>query len=150
MSIEELGTFETNLFDDYVKDCSCWRSYLNGSPAVGIQYLKITDIEIIKKILSDYYDIEDIKWVKLHKLLPDQEILPHSDPPEGRTNAYVVHLVLKTNNKVIFHLDGIDYKLKKGRIYQIDNTKYHYVKNEGNSDRIHIMVILYGNKLVEQ
>lgn len=131
-------------FDELDPLHSDWKQYPKGSPAEGMYVQKIKDEYSIRKELNKYYNIESLKWIKVHKLRPGQEIKLHQDPAESRDDAHIIHFVLKTNPDVQFNLDGKDVTMEEGCIYEIDNTLPHFVKNNGKTDRIHIMVILYG------
>jgi hypothetical protein len=150
MVYRELGTFDTNIFKSLIDSSEGWGTYPNGSPAHGMYTKTIKDQYDVKRILARYYNIDAFKWIKIHRLRPDQEITLHSDPTNSRENTHVVHLVVSTNNKVIFNLDGEDREFKTGHIYEIDNTKPHYVQNNGDTDRIHLMAIVYGHLKTEE
>ena len=139
----ELGTFNKNVFNEIINNPENWRGYTCGSPAEGMPYKDISNTEFILKILKDWYDIKRIKWAKAHKMPPKTGISLHQDGKEGE-NCHVIHMVAKTNSNVIFCLNDEFLKMEEGKVYEIDNTLPHYVKNNGDTDRIHVMLVLEG------
>ena len=102
--IKELGTFDTNIFKEEVESPDSWKRYPTGSPAEGLPLRRIEDTYPFKLILSEWYDVDVIKWGKIHKMPPGYGIKLHADPPH-KEGQHVVHFVMSTNDKVIFNLD---------------------------------------------
>lgn len=52
-----------------------------------------------------------------------------------------IHIPMITNNKCIFEVDGEEINMKVGEVWEINNfAKEHSVANNGDSDRIHLIV----------
>jgi len=95
-----------------------------------------------KKILKDLNT--DIYLVRILKLTPYFIIAPHNDPEfNDRRKMIRCHIPLITNNKVYFWIGEPEQKkfnLKKGKLYYTRVEKKHWVKNESNEDRIHLVI----------
>ncbi len=68
-------------------------------------------------------------------------ILPHTDDfgEAIRSKSAHYHIPLITDLSVVMGIEDIEYHLKEGYLYQLDETKEHYVKNPSNIDRIHLL-----------
>lgn len=52
-----------------------------------------------------------------------------------------IHIPLITNEMCIFEIEGEEINMKQGEIWEISNTiKMHSVRNEGSTDRIHLLI----------
>jgi len=51
-----------------------------------------------------------------------------------------VHIPITTNDKVVFTVDGEKKNMQVGEFWEIDNSQDHSVENQGNEDRIHLIV----------
>lgn len=70
----------------------------------------------------------------------NKKIYPHIDRGFLLANSHRLHLPIKTNSEVIFNINKEDYHMDEGIWYEFDNTKMHYVSNNSNENRIHLMV----------
>ena len=69
------------------------------------------------------------------------EILPHSDHELGYENHnFRIHIPICTNNEVQFVLDGEQLKMLAGECWYTNVNYVHSVKNEGTSDRMHLVI----------
>jgi len=68
-------------------------------------------------------------------------ILPHTDDfgESVRSKSSHYHIPLITDPSVIMGIDGSEHHLKEGFLYQMDETKEHYVTNPSNIDRVHLL-----------
>lgn len=53
-----------------------------------------------------------------------------------------LHIPIITNDKVIFHVDGERLHMKPGRLYYVDFSKKHFVRNDGTEARLHLVMDL--------
>jgi hypothetical protein len=105
------------------------------------------NLDIIKNNLDDLIlKFEEIYgsgvfWnIQIAKLNSNGVILPHVDCGIEFVYSHRIHLPLKTNEKVIFNVDGIDFNFKKGQVVEVNNLKEHSVQNQNsNYDRIHLI-----------
>jgi len=69
------------------------------------------------------------------------EIKPHRDHELGyENNNFRIHIPICTNNKVQFVLDGEHLKMLPGECWYTNVNYVHSVKNEGASDRMHLVI----------
>lgn len=67
------------------------------------------------------------------------EIGVHTDSNYTLGVSHRLHIPLVTNDDVIFMIDGVDYNLKESKGYEINNVATHGVKNNSDTDRIHLL-----------
>lgn len=77
--------------------------------------------------------------VMLARMAPGGEIKPHRDANAAAKWPHKIHVPLLTNEKVTFYVDGIGYHLPEGEAAEVNNMGVHAVKNDGDSDRIHLI-----------
>lgn len=53
------------------------------------------------------------------------------------------HIPLQTNDQAVSWIDGTEYVLEVGNIYEIEFTKPHRSVNTGDSNRLHLVVEIY-------
>ena len=101
-------------------------------------------IEILEKLPCTY------ERVRFMKLVAGKVIGKHSDKIDKDIesgNIVRVHIPIRTNEDVIFTLYenakdkiGKEHNLKTGHFYYTDVSKPHAVRNNSNTDRIHLVV----------
>lgn len=105
------------------------------------------NLDIIKNILDDLIlKFEEIYgsgvfWnIQIAKLNSNGVVIPHIDCGLEFVYSHRIHLPLKTNEKVIFSVDNVNFNIKKGQVVEINNLKEHSVQNQNsNYDRIHLI-----------
>lgn len=103
----------------------------------------------IQKILS-FFECE-LLAVRLLKLAAGTIIHEHKDADLCVEDGLVrFHIPIQTNNKVSFNLDGTLLKLDVGSCWYMNFTLPHALKNEGNDDRIHLVIDAFANEWVQQ
>ncbi|MEM9057378.1 MAG: aspartyl/asparaginyl beta-hydroxylase domain-containing protein [Pseudomonadota bacterium] len=70
------------------------------------------------------------------KLKAGGKITPHTDSHPSFHIGHRIHVPIKTNPRVRFHIDGRPYRLEVGKAYEINNQRRHSVANKGSEDRI--------------
>jgi len=93
-----------------------------------------------KLILKKYYGNGYIIRTELVNLPAYCNVKRHIDRGESLVKDKRIHLVLETNDEVIFKVDEVEKNMKVGELWEINNTKYHSVKNGGNTDRFHLII----------
>ena len=75
-------------------------------------------------------------------LLPKGKSIPkHIDTGESLTIPRRIHIAVQTNPNCFFNVGDVTKNLKEGEIWEIDNSgQRHAVSNEGDTDRIHLIV----------
>ena len=144
------NTFRQELYDVHNQTLSIvfkWSSNSNEIVDKSIINYDIINtplgIEITKQVekIQKYYPNTSISKAMLAYLPPKGEILEHKDLGYLK-NIHRIHLPIITNSKCIFNIDGVDYFFKKGECFEFDNTRSHFVKNIGETPRIHLILDL--------
>lgn len=99
-------------------------------------------IEPILDLLSSHY-----KYVKyaafLALLKPGGTIGLHPDGGGFTLRSHRIHVPIKTNPAVAYHIDGKDYHWPCGKAYEFDNWLVHGVFNRSSEPRVHLVINLY-------
>lgn len=88
--------------------------------------------------------------VRIMKLMPGSIIREHRDTYEEVSDYAFgqvrLHIPVVTNDKVIFAVDGKNVQMKAGRLYYVNFSKKHYVRNDGAEARTHLVLDLKVNE----
>lgn len=77
--------------------------------------------------------------IMLARMAPGGVIHPHRDANPSAKWPHKIHVPLTTNDKVTFFIEGVGYHLPEGEAVEVNNMGVHAVKNEGATDRIHLI-----------
>lgn len=87
--------------------------------------------------------------IRIMKLMPGTEIRIHRDTFEEVSDYAFgqvrLHVPIVTNGKVVFTVAGKDYHLSAGRLHYVNFSKKHYVRNDGDEPRTHLVLDLKVN-----
>jgi hypothetical protein len=89
--------------------------------------------------LENFFGGECIR-VFLAQLRPFKNIGRHVDCNDTLTKVHRCHLPILTNNNVIFGIGNADFNLKEGILYEVNNIDPHYVNNNSNENRVHLIM----------
>lgn len=105
-------------------------------------YVNLPILKNLKYITQVLDSIEAPKdSVRFLKLASGSEIKAHKDYDLVFWDGFVrLHIPIITNKKVRFMLDGEMLNMKPGECWFGDFSKTHSVVNEGESDRIHLVI----------
>ncbi|MBP6748574.1 MAG: aspartyl/asparaginyl beta-hydroxylase domain-containing protein [Xanthomonadaceae bacterium] len=81
--------------------------------------------------------------VMLARMAPGGEIKPHRDANAAAKWPHKIHIPLLTNDQVTFFVDGIGYRMPEGEAAEVNNMAVHAVRNDGDTDRIHLIFEYY-------
>ena len=81
--------------------------------------------------------------VMLARMAPGGEIKPHRDANAAAKWPHKIHIPLLTNDQVTFFVDGTGYRLPEGEAAEVNNMAVHAVRNDGDTDRIHLIFEYY-------
>jgi hypothetical protein len=70
-------------------------------------------------------------------------ILPHRDANPAAKWPHKIHVPLLTNDQVTFYVDGEGYHFAEGEAVEVNNMGVHAVRNDGDTDRIHLIFEYY-------
>lgn len=144
-SIHHTKTYSYHLTDaDYE-----WEPY---SPYPTIPtYTNQNVFDSVNKIISDLEKELDGKVGRsMFIKLPAGEIItPHPDKGSYLLSVYRCHIPIFTNPYVMFTVGHETINMKSGECWEINNSKFHSVKNNGESDRVHLLVDIIPNILLK-
>jgi len=80
------------------------------------------------------YDHVGRHFARVVKLAPHGWLHPHSD------DCNHTHIVLATNDMCVCYVANRPYFLKERGIYEFDARQVHHATNEGETDRIHLIL----------
>lgn len=84
------------------------------------------------------------------RLPPDKKITPHADPGFYLSIVHRIHIPIFTNDECYFELDKTKVHMKEGYVYEINNLMLHSAINNGKSDRIHLIVDIIPNIILDK
>ncbi len=105
---------------------------------------------VMQQAVVDYgYSHGAFPRVMLARMAPGGEIKPHRDANPAAKWPHKIHVPLLTNNRVTFFVDGVGYHLPEGEAAEVNNMGIHAVRNEGDTDRTHLIFEYYDTDQVE-
>ena len=121
-----------------------------------LQYTTLNDEPVMKPINEILEKLPcTYERVRFMKLVAGKVIGKHSDKIDKDIesgNIVRIHVPIRTNEDVIFTLYenakdkiGKEHNLKIGHFYYTDVSKPHAVRNNSNTDRIHLVVDCHAN-----
>lgn len=74
----------------------------------------------------------------------------HYDNPGDTEEEFIkIHIPIKTNDNAYFLLDGDEINFKVGSVYLVNTSLLHGCRNDGDSDRIHLIITVPLDKVEE-
>ena len=107
------------------------------------KYMNIL-LPLLKQIFGN--DVENhIARLQFALLRRGQQVLRHVDNNSWSVNYSRIHICLKTNTNVhccFYKSNGevIKHHIPEGHVIEFNNKKFHSVKNNGSTDRVHIIL----------
>ena len=89
------------------------------------------------------YEKPVIRKAMFAKLKAGGQIPDHCDGAVALRMVHRIHIPIITNDSVHFLINDIDHSMKVGEIAEIDNTRFHSVRNDSQEDRIHLIIDYY-------
>ena len=125
----------------FIKDLSDWRqSYDRPLWASWRARLE----PILREAVAPYaYARGEFPRVMLARMAPGGIIHPHTDNMPSATWPHKIHVPILTNEQVRFFIEPNTFHFKEGQAVEVNNLGVHAVKNDGASDRIHLIFEYY-------
>lgn len=76
----------------------------------------------------------------INKIAPGGKIFPHADTPAHADYYSRFHIVLESNEESTFRCGNEYINMQQGQVWWFNNKLEHEVHNEGETDRIHLIV----------
>lgn len=112
-------------------------------------------------VLLDRYAFDNVKTIVEHlekkyngnsarilliKLEAKKDVSEHTDGGDYLSSVRRFHIPLITNDEVFYIVNNEKISMKKGECWEINNLKPHYVLNNSDSDRIHLLIDIMPKK----
>lgn len=108
----------------------------------GVEYKNTNLLDIcnyFREIISGFHC--ELESVRLLKLSPGSIIHEHTDPMASYEEGYMrLHIPILSNRQVEFKVNKELVFMKPGECWYVNFTLPHSVINNGNSDRIHLVI----------
>ena len=110
-----------------------------------------SSFDYAKKLVAEGHRPGYFVRIILVKLLAHGCIPSHFDEYESLKRSHRVHLPVISNDKVVFTVGNIAKVLKAGEIWEVNNRENHFVNNDGDEDRIHLILdyVQPGEKVID-
>jgi len=119
------------LWDDEKRSLKQWKNYETFNE----------DLNKISIILNKEIGKGYIETAILINLPKKKKIDSHYDAGMYFVERNRIHIPIITNDKCIFEVNDEEINMKQGEIWEINNSgKPHSVTNEGENDRIHLLI----------
>lgn len=83
----------------------------------------------------------EMETVRLLRLGPGSMIHPHKDPAAGyQDNCIRIHIPVTTNAQTSITVAGETRYMKPGECWYADFSQEHSVRNDGKTDRVHLVI----------
>ena len=111
-----------------IEDCFLYDEFMNLIP------------EVVSTFFQNYGPGRFAR-IQIAKMNINSEVVSHIDHGLFFWWAHRIHLPVKTNENIIFSVDGVERNMKNGELTEINNKKTHTVKNSNVNqfERIHII-----------
>jgi len=131
------------IFDVHKKTSSLMLVFCDGWPELKIKKEDAWDrlakvaVPLMEDVINKFYEPGGtIIRAMAAKLYAGERITPHVDKHPSFAIAHRIHIPITTNEHVRFTIAGRPYRLKLGRVYEVNNQSTHSVMNRGKEDRI--------------
>ena len=81
--------------------------------------------------------------VMLARMAPGGIIQPHRDNMPSALWPHKIHVPLVTNKRVGFYIEPRTWHFPEGQAVEVNNLGVHAVRNDGDTDRIHLIFEYY-------
>jgi hypothetical protein len=105
-------------------------------------------LEPMNLVLDEIKELIEIKdWAASLILLPaGKQVYKHRDTYPCPSNLHRIHLPVMTNDHCFFSCGKIRTNMKIDNLYEVRNLNFkHKVNNQGDTDRIHLVVDVIGD-----
>jgi hypothetical protein len=104
---------------------------------------------LVEPIIKDLEKIHNGKVAKclFIKLPIGKVVYEHSDVGDYFNAVRRHHIAIQTNPDTFFRIDGEKKNMLVGDCWEINNMKLHFVENNGDTDRIHLLIDIFPNDI---
>lgn len=99
---------------------------------------------VMVQAVRDYGYVNSVfPRVMLARMAPGGVIHPHIDANPAAKWPHKIHVPLTTNPGVVSFFGGREHRFPEGEAVEVNNLGPHWVRNDGDSDRIHLIFEYY-------
>jgi len=99
---------------------------------------------VMAQAVRDYGYVRGVfPRVMLARMAPGGVIQPHIDANPAAKWPHKIHVPLQTNDKVGFRIGDVIHHFQVGDAVEVNNLGPHAVRNDGETDRIHLIFEYY-------
>lgn len=108
-------------------------------------------LPVLEQVAQVYgYEQYFFPIIMVAKLPPKCPIIAHTDGTEFSHAPHKVHIPLCTNDETFFFIEGQRFHMEKGFAYEVDNIARHWVINNGDTERVHLIFeLMFGEEIGE-
>ncbi len=125
----------------FVSDFADWRSGYDR--ALWPEWKALLEPVLARAVEPYGYARGEFPRVMLARMAPGGVIRPHRDANPAAKWPHKIHVPLLTNDRVTFFIDGVGHHLAEGEAVEVSNMAVHAVRNDGDTDRIHLIFEYY-------
>ena len=101
----------------------------------------VAETEALIQQIIQYLGVEGIVTrIQFARMKPGTKIQPHIDQSLMLVASHRVHIPLTSNAGVTFTIDDQNCHFEPGEVFELNNRVVHSVVNDGETDRIHLIV----------
>lgn len=97
-------------------------------------------VEDFLEDVRDIFNVKDFGRVLLVKLYPNGKVLPHIDQGKYAEAGNRLHFVIQSDEGNEFICGDEKVHMKPGELWYFDHKVLHYVNNNSERDRIHLLI----------
>jgi len=141
---ESVSYFITDAFNAHQNS----KPYINSVVSLDPKLVEL----VVEPIILELEKMVDGKYAKslLAKLPAGKRIYPHVDQGAAHSTYLMVirrfHIAITTNDDVWFQIGSTKQHMNVGECWEINQNIMHQVWNDGNTDRIHLIVDIFPYK----
>jgi hypothetical protein len=116
--------------------------FRHGNPTAQPKFTAFeADLRPVFEFLADVYGPDGISVrCLLTRLGAGLRIPLHRDNGFSLLYSHRIHVPIASNNSVFFTVGGEEIAMKEGEVWEINNTREHAVRNDGETPRVHLIV----------
>jgi len=105
-------------------------------------YFELQDeLKPVIDCIADFYQNNGFLVRMLLTKMPAGSAIPeHVDSGPALMNCHRVHIPITSSDKVVFVVGGEEKNMQVGEFWEINNALSHSVENQGDEDRIHLII----------
>lgn len=104
---------------------------------------------VVNIVLSHFSDLYLVRG-EIVNLFPGKSLIPHIDIYWFHKHSRRIHIPIYTNDFCFQIFENREYHLEVGSAYEINNRIKHSARNDGTTDRIHIILDLMSKEYIKQ